>query len=124
MRESEERVSIDLSTGGSASASGVGGGGIQPAPGSRLAILEAMVDGARGGLCILNPKSTLLHSNQVAGELLGFDPRKAAGLPVHELGVDRDFDWSIGGEVAAGRLGGAPIQPLGGAPKVRVPGGA
>jgi len=103
-------VSIELSTGGSASASGLGG--ILPAPGSRLAILEAMVDGAREGLCILSPKSTLLHSNEVAGELLGFDPRRAAGLPVHELGVDRDFDWSISGEVAAGRVAVSTVQTL------------
>ena len=82
------------------------------APGSRLEILEAMVDGAREGLCILGPKSTLLHGNQVAGELLGFDPRKAAGLPVHELGVDRDFDWSIGGEVAASRVAVSTVQTL------------
>ena len=82
------------------------------APGSRLEILEAMVDGAREGLCILGPKSTLLHGNQVAGELLGFDPTKAAGLPVHELGVDRDFDWSIGGEVAASRVAVSTVQTL------------
>jgi len=81
-------------------------------PGSRLEILEAMVDGAREGLCILGPTSTLLHGNQVAGELLDFDPRKAAGFPVHELGVDRDFDWSIGGEVAAGRVAVSTVQTL------------
>src|SRR5258706_9528613 len=109
MGKSKEGVAIDLST-GDASASGLGG--ILPAPGSRLAILEAMVDGAREGLCILSPKSTLLHSNPVAGELLGFDPRKAAGLPVHELGVDRDFDWSIAGEVAAGRVAVSTVQTL------------
>ena len=120
MKKSEECVSIDLSTGGSASPSDVGG--ILPAPGSRLALLEAMVDGAREGLCILSPKSTLLHSNQVAGELLGFDPRKAAGLPVHELGVDRDFDWSIAGEVAAGRVAVSTVQTLRSDRKVLVSG--
>ncbi len=110
MRKSEERVSIDLGAGSSAAPSNVGG--ILPAPGSRLAILEAMVDGAREGLCILSPKATMLHSNQVAGDLLGFDPRKAAALPVHELGVDRDFDWSIAGEVAAGRVAVSTVQTL------------
>ena len=98
---------IDLRLGSAESA-----GATLTAPGSRLEILEAMVDGAREGLCILGPKSTLLHGNQVAGELLGFDPRKAAGLPVHELGVDRDFDWSIGGEVAAGRVAVSTVQTL------------
>jgi len=100
-------VSIDLKPGSAESAAAT-----VIAAGSRLEILEAMVDGAREGLCILGPKSTLLHGNQVAGELLGFDPRKAAGLPVHELGVDRDFDWSIGGEVAAGRVAVSTVQTL------------
>jgi len=100
-------VSIDLKPGSAEPAAAT-----LIAAGSRLEILEAMVDGAREGLCILGPKSTLLHGNQVAGELLGFDPRKAAGLPVHELGVDRDFDWSIGGEVAAGRVAVSTVQTL------------
>ena len=103
-------MATDLSAGSGASASDLAG--ILSSPGSRLEILEAMVDGAREGLCILNPTSTLLHSNQVAGELLGFDPRKAAGLPVHELGVERDFDWSIAGEVAAGRVAVSTVQTL------------
>ena len=110
MRESEERVSIDLRAESGTSASGLPG--IPTSTGSRLEILEAMVDGAREGLCVLGPTSILLHSNQVAGELLGFDPRKAAGLPVHELGVDRDFDWSISGEVAAGRVAVTTVQTL------------
>ena len=82
------------------------------ASGLRLEMLEAMVDGAREGLCILDPQSIMLHSNRVAGELLGFEPKQAAGRPVHELGVDRDFDWSIGGEVAAGRVAVSTIQTL------------
>jgi PAS domain S-box-containing protein len=82
------------------------------APGLRLEMLEAMVDGAREGLCILDPRSILLHGNQVAGELLGFEPKRTAGLPVHELGVDRDFDWSLGGEVAAGRVAVSTVQTL------------
>jgi sensor histidine kinase regulating citrate/malate metabolism len=86
-------------------------GTVTPA-GSRLEILEAMIDGAREGLCILNGTSTLLHGNKVAGELLGFDPGKAAGLLAHELGVDRDFDWSIAGEVAAGRVAVSTVQTL------------
>jgi len=78
----------------------------------RLEMLEAMVDGAREGLCILDPQSIMLHSNRVAGDLLGFEPEHATGRPVHELGVDRDFDWSIGGEVAAGRVAVSTIQTL------------
>jgi transcriptional regulator with PAS, ATPase and Fis domain len=103
-------VATDLSAGSGASASDLAG--ILSSPGSRLEILEAMVDGAREGLCILNPTSTLLHSNEVAGELLGFDPRKAAGRPAHELGVDHDFDWSISGEVTAGRVAVSTVQTL------------
>jgi len=108
--EWEARVSSDL---GSSSDSSVARrtGTLTPA-GSRLEILEAMVDGAREGLCILNGTSTLLHGNKVAGELLGFDPGKAAGLLAHELGVDRDFDWSIAGEVAAGRVAVSTVQTL------------
>jgi PAS domain S-box-containing protein len=83
-----------------------------PASALRLEMLEAMVDGAREGLCILDPRSIMLHSNQVAGDLLGFEPKQAAGRPVHEMGVDRDFDWSIGGEVAAGRVAVSTIQTL------------
>ena len=78
----------------------------------RLELLEAMVDGAREGLCILDPQSTLLHGNQVAGDLLGFEPKQAAGRPVHELGVDHDFDWSFAGEVAAGGVAVSTIQTL------------
>jgi PAS domain-containing protein len=65
-------------------------------------MFEAMVDGAREGLCLLNPGSVMLRSNQVAGEILGFDPKRATGVPVHELGAERDFDWSIVGEGVAG----------------------
>lgn len=81
-------------------------------PGSRLDILEAMVDGAREALCLLSPSSILVHSNQVAGELLGFEPKRVAGVPVHELGVDRDFDWSIAGEVVASRVAVSTVQTL------------
>src|SRR5262249_17559765 len=84
--------------GGGGRGGGVGGAG----PGQEM--FEAMVNGAREGLCLLTPGSVLLRSNQIAGEILGFDPRRAAGVPVHELGVDRDFDWSIVGEVAAGAV--------------------
>ena len=103
-------MSIDLRAESGPSGSGLPG--LPTSSGSRLEILEAMVDGAREGLCVLSPSSTLLHSNQVAGDLLGFDPRKAAGLPVHELGVDRDFDWSISGEVASGRVAVSTVQTL------------
>jgi PAS domain S-box-containing protein len=75
-------------------------------------MLEAMVDGAREGLCIMNAQSIMLHSNQVAGDLLGFQPKQAAGRPVQELGVDRDFDWALAGEVAASRVTVSTIQTL------------
>jgi len=87
-------------------ARGVGG------PGPRQEMFEAMVDGAREGLCLLNPGSVMLRSNQVAGEILGFDPKRATGVPVRELGVERDFDWSIVGEVAAGGVSVSTVQTL------------
>jgi PAS domain S-box-containing protein len=83
-----------------------------PAPTLRLEMLEAMVDGAREGLCIVNLQSIMLHSNQVAGDLLGFQPKQAAGRPVQELGVDPDFDWALAGEVAASRVAVSGIQTL------------
>jgi PAS domain S-box-containing protein len=83
-----------------------------PAPTLQFEMLEAMVDGAREGLCIMNAQSIMLHSNQVAGDLLGFRPTQAAGRPVQELGVDRDFDWALAGEVAAGRVTVSTIQTL------------
>ena len=83
-----------------------------PAPTRQFEMLEAMVDGAREGLCIMNAQSIMLHSNQVAGDLLGFRPTQAAGRPVQELGVDRDFDWALAGEVAAGRVTVSTIQTL------------
>jgi len=83
-----------------------------PAPTLQFEMLEAMVDGAREGLCIMNPQSIMLHSNQVAGDLLGFQPKQAAGRPVQELGVDRDFDWALAGEVAASRVTVSTIQTL------------
>jgi transcriptional regulator with PAS, ATPase and Fis domain len=86
--------------------------GSAPAPTLRLEMLEAMVDGAREGLCILNPQSIMLHGNQVAGDLLGFQPKQAAGRPVQELGVDRGFDWVLAGEVAASRVTVSSIQTL------------
>jgi PAS domain S-box-containing protein len=79
---------------------------------ARLEILEAMVAGAREGLCVLSPQSILLHSNQAGGELLGFEPEQLVGRPVHEIGVDRDFDWSVSGEVIAGRVTVSTIQTL------------
>jgi transcriptional regulator with PAS, ATPase and Fis domain len=75
-------------------------------------MFEAMVDGAREGLCLLDPGSVMLRSNQVAGEILGFDPKRATGVPVHELGVERDFDWSIVGEVVAGGVSVSTVQTL------------
>ena len=87
-------------------ARGVGG------PGPRQEMFEAMVDGAREGLCLLNPGSVMLRSNQVAGEILGFDPKRATGVPVHELGAERDFDWSIVGEVVAGGVSVSTVQTL------------
>jgi PAS domain S-box-containing protein len=83
-----------------------------PAPTLRLEILEAMVDGAREGLCIMSPQSIMLRANQIAGELLGFQPKQATGRPVHELGVDRNFDWALTGEVAANRVAVSTIQTL------------
>lgn len=87
---------------------------LEPAsdPAPRLEMLEAMVDGAREGLCILDPRSIMLHSNQAAGELLGFEPKQAAGRPAHECGIDRGFDWSISEEVAVGRVPISAIQTL------------
>ncbi len=83
-----------------------------PAPTLQFEMLEAMVDGAREGLCIMNAQSIMLHSNQVAGDLLGFQPKQAAGRPVQELGVDRDFDWALAGEVAASRVTVSTIETL------------
>jgi PAS domain S-box-containing protein len=91
-------------------------------PAASLEMLEAMVEGAREGLCILSPQSILLRGNQAAGELLGFEPRQATGRPVHELGVDRDIDWSISGEVAATRVAVSTIQTLRNGRKVLVSG--
>jgi PAS domain S-box-containing protein len=82
------------------------------APTLRLEILEAMVDGAREGLCIMSPQSIMLRANQIAGELLGFQPKQAVGRPVQELGVDCDFDWALTGEVAANRVAVSTIQTL------------
>jgi transcriptional regulator with PAS, ATPase and Fis domain len=87
-----------------------------------LELLEAMVEGAREGLCILSPQGILLRSNQAAGELLGFEPGQTMERPVHELGVDRDFDWSISGEVAAARVAVSTIQTLRNGRKVMVSG--
>ena len=83
-----------------------------PAPTHRAEILEAMVDGAREGLCIMSPQATMLHSNHVAGDLLGFQPKEAAGQPVQTLGVERGFDWAVAGEVAARRVAVSTIQTL------------
>ena len=82
------------------------------APTPRLEILEAMVNGAREGLCIMSPEAILLHSNQVAGDLLGFQPKDAAGRPATGCGVERGFDWALAGEVAAGRIAVSSIQTL------------
>ena len=78
----------------------------------RLELLEAMVDGAREGLCIMSPEAVLLHSNQVAGDLLGFLPREAAGRPAQTLGAEQGFDWALAAEVAAGRVTVSTIQTL------------
>jgi transcriptional regulator with PAS, ATPase and Fis domain len=71
-----------------------------------------MIDGVREGLCIMNPQLIMLHSNQVAGDLLGFEPKQAAGRSIHELNVEHDFDWSICGEVTAGRVAVSTVQTL------------
>jgi PAS domain S-box-containing protein len=84
----------------------------RPGSAARLEILEALVDGAREGLCIIDSRSVMLLSNPVAGELLGFDPKQAAGRPIHELGVHRDFDWSFGGEITAGHVAVSTVQTL------------
>ncbi len=78
----------------------------------RLELLEAMIQGAREGLCVLSPTRTMLQVNKVAADLLGFDETTAVGKPVHELGVQNDFDWSISGEVATGRVTVSTIQTL------------
>jgi PAS domain S-box-containing protein len=111
-------VSIDLTK----SHAGPDSTSAHPTPAASLEMLEAMVEGAREGLCILSPKSILLRGNQAAGEILGFDPRQAMGRPVHELGVDRDFDWSISGEVAASRVAVSTVQTLRNGRKVVVSG--
>jgi transcriptional regulator with PAS, ATPase and Fis domain len=91
-------------------------------PAASLEMLEAMVDGASEGLCILSPQSILLRGNRAAGDLLGFEPIQAMGRPVHELGVDRDFDWSISGDVAAARVAVSTVQTLRTGRKVLVSG--
>lgn len=71
-----------------------------------------MVEGAREGLCIMDSRSVLLHSNQAAGQLLGFEPKEAAGRPVHDLGAERDFDWSLVGDVLTRRVAVSTVQTL------------
>ncbi len=83
-----------------------------PAATLRLEVLEAMVDGAREGLCIMSSQAIMLRANQIAGELLGFQPAQAAGRPVQELGVDCDFDWALTGEVVTNRVTVSTIQTL------------
>jgi PAS domain S-box-containing protein len=79
---------------------------------ARLEVLDAMIEGAREGLCVLSPGQIMLRSNQAAAQLLGFDPARAAGRPVHELGVELNFNWSITGEVAAGGVAVSAVQNL------------
>ncbi len=79
---------------------------------ARLEVLDAMIEGAREGLCVLSAGRIMLRSNQAAAELLGFDSARAVGRPVHELGVEQKFDWSITGEVAAGRVAVSAVQNL------------
>ena len=79
---------------------------------ARLEVLDAMIEGAREGLCVLSAGRIMLRSNQTAAELLGFDSARAVGRPVHELGVEQKFDWSITGEVAAGRVAVSAVQNL------------
>jgi PAS domain S-box-containing protein len=78
----------------------------------RAEMLTAMVEGAREGLCIMDPRAVLLHSNPVAGQLLGFEPKAVAGRPVHDLGADRGFDWSVVGDVLTGRVAVSAVQTL------------
>ena len=87
---------------------------------SRLEVLDAMVEGAGEGLCVLSADRIMLRSNQTAAELLGFDPARAVGRPVHELGVQQNFDWSITTEVAAGRVAISGVQNLRGGSKLLV----
>ncbi len=87
---------------------------------SRLEVLDAMVEGAREGLCVLSADRIMLRSNQTAAELLGFDPARAVGRPVHELGVQQNFDWSITAEVAAGRVAVSGVQNLQGGSKLLI----
>ncbi len=81
-------------------------------PQDRLELLEAMVEGACEGLCLLSPARIMLQGNSVAADLLGFHLADAIGRPVHELGVQTDFDWSITGEVATGRVAVSTVQTL------------
>lgn len=78
----------------------------------RPEMLAAMVEGAREGLCIMDSRSVLLHGNQAAGQLLGFEPTEAAGRPVHDPGANRDFDWSVVGDVVTGRVAVSTVQTL------------
>jgi PAS domain S-box-containing protein len=82
------------------------------APVRRPEMLAAMVEGAREGLCIMDARSVLLHGNQAAGQLLGFEPTEVAGRPVHDLGADRGFDWSVVGDVVTGRVAVSTVQTL------------
>ena len=79
---------------------------------ARLEVLDAMIEGAREGLCVLSPGQIMLRSNQAAAQLLGFDPDRAVGRPAHELGVELNFSWSIAGEVAAGGVAVSAVQNL------------
>ena len=88
----------------------------------RVRLLEAMIRGAREGLCVLSPARALLSANRLAADILGFDEAAAVGRPVHELGVDRDFDWSLSGEVATGRVTVSAVQALRNGRKVLVSG--
>jgi PAS domain S-box-containing protein len=89
---------------------------------ARLELLEAIVQEARKGLCVFNPAQIMLWANKVAADLLGFDQTDAAGRPFHKLGVQSDFDWSIIGEVTAGRVAVSAIQTLRNARKLLVSG--
>lgn len=82
------------------------------APVLRPEMLAAMVEGAREGLCIMDARSILLHCNQVAGQLLGFEPKQVAGRPVGELEAARDFDWSFVGDVVTSRVAVSTVQTL------------
>src|SRR5215470_11979423 len=86
----------------------------------RLEMLEAMVEGVREGLCILDSRAVMLYGNRPIGELLDFDPKTATGRSAHEFGTQLDFDWTFSGEAVASGVAVSTIQTLRNGRKVLV----